>query len=69
MGHKISESLNNLSEEELVEEGGRAEARSIDVRSAKHSSMSLAGCCGSEVRGKLDILTRSQKQDKMSRHQ
>lgn len=30
-GHKISESLNNGSEEELVEEGGGAERRSIDV--------------------------------------
>lgn len=62
-------SLNNLSEKEFVEEGGEAEARSIDVRSAKHSSMSLAGCCGSEVRGKRDILTINQKEDKMSRHQ
>lgn len=52
-----------------MEEGGGAEARSIDVRSAKHSSMSLAGCCGSEVRGKLDILTIKQKQGKMSRRQ
>lgn len=40
-GTKVSESLNDLSEEALVEEGGGAEARSIDVRSAKHSSMSL----------------------------
>lgn len=58
IGHKMM-SLNNVPEEELVEEGGGAEGRSIDVRS-------LEGCCGSEVRGKLDILTISQKQDKTS---
>lgn len=42
-----TDSLNNknISKEDLV--GGKAEARNINVRTAKHLSMSLVGHCGS----------------------
>lgn len=68
--YRASESLNNaVSGEDLV--GGGAEAKSIDVRSAKHLRMPLVVCCGSFAarQRRLEIVTISWKQDKVSRHQ